>query len=976
MGSLAINIKILRCEKCFMLKKFLIEPNYPGTSVLSECDCGFSRVPVLTFTNALKNPEIFIIRCSFCKKEAKNTLYCTGCRRTYCNTCKNNHDTKKKTKTSHHMIDSFKYDFYCAEHQDDINNAYCMNCSLNICQKCINTKKHNGHIIIMYNKIYLRKSDEENLRKNFELSEEKIGNKINMSKVLLSKIEDKEKNNSFKEVVNTSIKNNRAILVLIKYFYQMYTRAKHKNYAIIYNITENIKFNQQPFSLFQTTTLEERIKDFTEYLKTDFVLFKRYISTKVKNNIIILHKKESENKNDAKTKEKKEIKEEIIKNNKNIQNNQEKKEDNIDNNENNVIEEEKEENKNVNISEENKDMINLNIDIKIDENNEKKNEDNNEIKNEENNEIKIEENNEKKIEENNEIKIEEKNEIKNEDNNEIKNVENNEIKNEDKSEVNNEMKKEEINEIKNEYNNEIKIEENCEIKIDINNISENNDVKKDIIENDNDSNHNENYNIQKEIINNKIDKVNNNIIDINKDNNIKDNKKRVSIFDINEIINEKYDDDIFKEEDEEIDFDIKTFKKNTDNSSNKNIKIINESNEENFDKKLIMSNISEEPKKIEDRKISVNNNSESDFDVTFNPSAVKHENINPNKLESDKELNNLYKQLDSLDIIIEKDKEKENTNQKEEDKIINKIEEDNNTLKPKISEEDKQEEKIKENQSDDKINIINDNNEENNKSDKIISEEKINDNININVENINEKNNDEKKNEQMEKEENKENKEEIKKEVLEKEIKDEKKEDIIVIEEKKEDKKEEKKEEKKEDKKEEKKEDKKEEKKEEKKEAKKEEKKEITLNKIKGEPKKIDAQKLQMFTSNKNEIKKEKYEIITKSSNLASRKAMFEKKSNISHANTLQENPPIKKIYNPNILNNPKFSNVVRVMSDKITSAPATKSVNTNTKPLNIIVEKENPNNLIMNKPTVSKNTIKKKPKKIDFLERIKKFEG
>ena len=392
MGSLAINIKILRCEKCFMLKKFLIEPNYPGTSVLSECDCGFSRVPVLTFTNALKNPEIFIIRCSFCKKEAKHTLYCTGCRRTYCNTCKNNHDTKKKTKTSHHMIDSFKYDFYCAEHQDDINNAYCMNCSLNICQKCINTKKHNGHIIIMYNKIYLRKSDEENLRKNFELSEEKIGNKINMSKVLLSKIEDKEKNNSFKEVVNTSIKNNRAILVLIKYFYQMYARAKHKNYAIIYNITENIKFNQQPFSLFQTTTLEERIKDFTEYLKTDFVLFKRYISTKVKNNIIILHKKESENKNDAKTKEKKEIKEEIIKNNKNIQNNQEKKEDNIDNNENNVIEEEKKENKNVNISEENKDMINLNIDIKIDENNEIKNEDNNEIKNEENNEIKNEEN--------------------------------------------------------------------------------------------------------------------------------------------------------------------------------------------------------------------------------------------------------------------------------------------------------------------------------------------------------------------------------------------------------------------------------------------------------------------------------------------------------------------------------------------------------------------------------------------------------
>ena len=96
-------------------------------------------------------------------------------------------------------------------------------------------------------------------------------------------------------------------------------------------------------------------------------------------------------------------------------------------------------------------------------------------------------------------------------------------------------------------------------------------------------------------------------------------------------------------------------------------------------------------RKIEDRKISVNNNSESDFDVTFNPSAVKHENINPNKLESDKELNNLYKQLDSLDIIIEKDKEKENTNQKEEEKI-------KEQERLKEEERKKEEERIKEEQ--------------------------------------------------------------------------------------------------------------------------------------------------------------------------------------------------------------------------------------------------------------------------------------
>ncbi len=49
------------------------------------------------------------------------------------------------------------------------------------------------------------------------------------------------------------------------------------------------------------------------------------------------------------------------------------------------------------------------------------------------------------------------------------------------------------------------------------------------------------------------------------------------------------------------------------------------------------------------------------------------------------------------------------------------------------------------------------------------------------------------------------------------------------------------------------------------------------------------------------------------------------------------------------------------------------KSSTLKSEPLNIITEKENPDQLIMNKPTIAD---KKKPKKISFEERIKQFES
>ena len=114
MGSLTIKNKLLRCEKCFMLKLITIEPDYPQTTVCSECFCGLTRQSLLSFTKELTKEEQFKVKCSFCRKEPKHPSYCTGCRRTYCTTCKQAHDNKIQTKTPHKLIDSYKYDFYCS----------------------------------------------------------------------------------------------------------------------------------------------------------------------------------------------------------------------------------------------------------------------------------------------------------------------------------------------------------------------------------------------------------------------------------------------------------------------------------------------------------------------------------------------------------------------------------------------------------------------------------------------------------------------------------------------------------------------------------------------------------------------------------------------------------------------------------------------------------------------------------------------
>ena len=287
MGNLAIKNKVLRCEKCFMLKKITIEPDYPQTTVCTECNCGCKNQSILSFTNELKKEEQFKIKCSFCGKEQKHHSYCTGCRRTYCNNCIKLHDTTQATRTPHYIIDSFKYDFYCSKHQEELVNAYCMNCCLNICQNCINEKSHKSHRFVKYSKIIMKDKEKDLLNKNLKDNMDKIDANVKRCNKILELQNNEDKKKEIRDVCNITVRDNKSILALIQYFFKMYNEAKHKNYTIIFNVTENIKFNPQPVPPDDDSSVEQKTSELLEYLKREFVIFKRFNSNKARSNTTV-----------------------------------------------------------------------------------------------------------------------------------------------------------------------------------------------------------------------------------------------------------------------------------------------------------------------------------------------------------------------------------------------------------------------------------------------------------------------------------------------------------------------------------------------------------------------------------------------------------------------------------------------------------------------------------------------------------------
>ena len=94
------------------------------------------------------------------------------------------------------------------------------------------------------------------------------------------------------------------------------------------------------------------------------------------------------------------------------------------------------------------------------------------------------------------------------------------------------------------------------------------------------------------------------------------------------------------------------------------------------------------------------------------------------------------------------------------------------------------------------------------------------------------------------------------------------------------------------------------------------------------------------------------------------------------HSNTSTFEPKVqapagtKRVSQANILNNPKFAMLARMMGGRGPGAPMPKKEN-KSEEVKIETEKENQDEIIMSKPTLNKNITKKKPKKILFSEEV-----
>ena len=287
-----------------MLKKITIEPNYPQSTVSCECSCSVNRQPILSFAKELQKEDHFKIKCNFCNKEPKQASYCTGCRRTYCPTCIKSHDTNIKTKTPHDVIDSFKYDFYCSKHREVLLSGYCITCSLNICQICIDEKLHKSHRFVKYTKLILKDRDEDFLKINLKVNMDKVDANTKRCNKIMALLTDESKKKELKEVCDITVQENKSILNIITYFYKIYSEIKNKNYAIIYNVSENIKFSPQLLPNDENASVEQRFSNFIEFLKREYVIFKRFNASKgrsytttAKNNSNMINKLDNKNEN-------------------------------------------------------------------------------------------------------------------------------------------------------------------------------------------------------------------------------------------------------------------------------------------------------------------------------------------------------------------------------------------------------------------------------------------------------------------------------------------------------------------------------------------------------------------------------------------------------------------------------------------------------------------------------------------------------
>ena len=272
MGNFDIKSKSLRCEKCFSIRRITIEPKYPFSELQLECRCGGSRISIHHYLSELGKGEIFRIKCHKCRREEKSNIYCYDCKCIYCTKCLKDHNIQY-AKNNHKLISPKKFDFYCVDHQNELYSSYCFNCEKNICNICIQENKHLNHRVASYKSLCLSKSGKEKFNDGLRLIKLKLEYNSKVSNLILKKTKSEKTRNKIGASLENNIRENKAIMHILKFLIHIFNNTKNKNYNIIYNFVENINFNVRRLKFAKNTNLEEDTKSLINYLNSDLILY-------------------------------------------------------------------------------------------------------------------------------------------------------------------------------------------------------------------------------------------------------------------------------------------------------------------------------------------------------------------------------------------------------------------------------------------------------------------------------------------------------------------------------------------------------------------------------------------------------------------------------------------------------------------------------------------------------------------------------
>ena len=239
-----LYLNTYRCPFCYEIPlfEFTLDFNSP-LYIKVICNCMTKDFELNHFLDIYGRDFRGNMQCNYCKEFASKTYleykFCLNCKEFFCSECAYLHVLKEE----HYLINFQEIGTICPKHRL-YYESFCKNCMKNICEDCYS--KHNGHLIIKYNSLFLSEFEIKDLKKKHEDAVEIVYVKSVAVKEkfynLLQNVDEFNKMYIF-DLFNENKEKNASILEFFGKLYNIYEKAPHKTYNMILNIRNNINYD-------------------------------------------------------------------------------------------------------------------------------------------------------------------------------------------------------------------------------------------------------------------------------------------------------------------------------------------------------------------------------------------------------------------------------------------------------------------------------------------------------------------------------------------------------------------------------------------------------------------------------------------------------------------------------------------------------------------------------------------------------------